>query len=96
MDYWALNKITIKDKFLISVINDSLDELAGVQYLTKLDLRSSYHQVRVNLEDVGKTAFRTHCNAPKIPYNFYNNFIIYSGYELSETWVFPEKKLINR
>ena len=30
------------------------------------------------------------CNAPKIPYNFYNNFIIYSGYELSQTWVFPE------
>ena len=24
------------------------------------------------------------CNAPKIPYNFYNNFIIYSGYELSQ------------
>ena len=29
------------------------------------------------------------CNAPKIPYNVYNNFIIYSGYELSQTWVFP-------
>ena len=23
------------------------------------------------------------CNAPKISYNFYNNFIIYSGYKLS-------------
>ena len=34
------------------------------------------------------------CNAPKIPYNFYNKFIIYSGYELSQTWVFPGK-LIN-
>ena len=29
------------------------------------------------------------CNAPKIPYNFYNNFIIYSRYELSQTWAFP-------
>ena len=34
------------------------------------------------------------CNAPKIPYNFYNNFIIYSGYKLSQTCVFPEK-LVN-
>ena len=34
------------------------------------------------------------CNAPKIPYKFYNNFIIYSGYELSQTSVFSGK-LIN-
>ena len=34
------------------------------------------------------------CNAPNIPYNFYNNFIIYSGYELSQTWVFS-RNLIN-
>ena len=37
---------------------------------------------------------RRRCNASKIPYNFYNNFIIYSRYELSQTWVFPGK-LIN-
>ena len=36
----------------------------------------------------------TPCNAPKIPYNFYNNFIIYFGYELSQTWGFLGK-LIN-
>ena len=30
-------------------------------------------------------------NAPKIPKNFYNNFIIYFGYELSQTWIFPGK-----
>ena len=34
------------------------------------------------------------CIAPKIPYNFYNNFSIYSGYELSQTWAFPGE-LIN-
>ena len=34
------------------------------------------------------------CNAQKIPLNFYNNFIIYSEYKLSQTWVFPGK-LIN-
>ena len=46
----------MKYKFPIPVI----DELAEAQYFTKLDLQSRYHQVRVHLEDVGKTTFWTH------------------------------------
>jgi hypothetical protein len=60
VDYRHLNAITVKNKHPLPIVDELLDELAGVQWFTKLDFRSGYHQIRVAKGDEMKTTFKTH------------------------------------
>ncbi|GJW97693.1 putative reverse transcriptase domain-containing protein [Tanacetum coccineum] len=59
IDYRDLKKLTIKNRYPLSRIDDMFDQLQGSQYFSKIDLRFGYHQLRVHEDDILKTKFRT-------------------------------------
>jgi transposase InsO family protein len=59
VDFRRLNHITIKDEYPLPNIEDTINQLAGFTFFTKLDLRSGYLQIPIREEDKEKTAFKT-------------------------------------
>eukprot|EP00253_Pinus_taeda_P014877 PITA_14877 len=78
IDYMQLNKVTIKNRYLLLRINDLFDQLKGVTIFSKIDLRSGYHQVCIKEDDIYKTNFWTRqarCLAMVSEFDFENGYI---------------------
>ena len=56
-----LDKISIRNHYPLPRIDESVDQPQGTIYLSEIDLRSEYHQLRVLVKDVPRTIFQTRC-----------------------------------
>jgi hypothetical protein len=57
VDYRLLNAVTINNKYPLPCINILFDQPAGAQVFSKIDHHSGYHQIKIRVEDIPKTAF---------------------------------------
>jgi len=83
VDYRQLNKLTIKNKYLLPRIDDLLDQLKRAWVFSKIDFRSGYHQILVKPEDVQKTAFRSrygHYEYVVMPFGVTNALVVFMDY----------------
>ena len=59
IDYWQLNKMTIKNHYPLPRINDLFNQVGGENIFLKIELKSRYHRAWIHDEDIHKTSFRT-------------------------------------
>jgi hypothetical protein len=79
VDYRPLNAVTIKNKYPLSRIDILFDQLARAKVFSKIDLRSGYHQIKINPSDIPKTVFSTR-------YGLYEYLVISFGLTNTPTY----------
>ena len=83
VDYRGLNNLTIKNRYLLPLIGESLDRLDRAMRFTQLDLISAYHQMRIKEGNKWKTAFQirySHLKYQMMPFGLSNALASFQGY----------------
>jgi hypothetical protein len=47
VNYYSLNKVTVKDRYLILLVSEMLDRLSKAKIYSKLNLRDAYYRLRI-------------------------------------------------
>ncbi|KAG0153515.1 hypothetical protein PDIDSM_2168 [Penicillium digitatum] len=59
VDYRALNAITVKDRYPLPLTKETLNNLKGMKFFTKIDIVSAFNNLRIAKGQEYLTAFRT-------------------------------------
>ncbi|KAJ0169644.1 hypothetical protein K1T71_014829 [Dendrolimus kikuchii] len=80
VDFRALNRITVRDRYPLPLIDDHIDRLGGSKFFTSLDMASGFHQIPIDEDSIHKTGFVTteaHYEYLKMPYGLCNSPTVY-------------------
>lgn len=82
VDFRALNRVTVKERYPLPLIDDHIDRLGdkNIKRYSSLDMASGFHQKRIDPKSVHRTAFVTpegHYEYLKMPYGLTNSPIVY-------------------
>jgi hypothetical protein len=92
-----LNKVTIKNKYHLPRIDDLFDQLKDEKIFSKIYLRSRYHQVRIKVEYISETTFRTrygHYEFTVVPFGLSNAPVIFMCLMNGVFWEYLDKFVI--
>jgi hypothetical protein len=97
IDFRQLNKVTVKNKYPFPTIDDLFDRLREEKIFSKIDLRSSYHQLRTRDEDINNTSFKTrygHYKFIVVPFGLSNAPVVFMCLMNGVFWEYLDKFVI--
>ena len=80
IDYRQLNRVTIKNRHPLPMIDDLFDQLRGAWVYSKIDFHTGYHQLRVREANIPRTTFRTrygHFEFTVMPFGLMNALVAF-------------------
>lgn len=80
VDYRALNRLTVRDRYPMPLIDDHIDRLGKFHYFSSLDMATGFYQIPIDEESIHKTGFVTpegHYEFVKMPFGLTNSPIVY-------------------
>ena len=83
LDFRELNKLVVRDRYPLPLIDDQLDSLKNKRFFTKLDLQSAFHHVKLTDDSTKYTAFVTPMGQYeylRMPFGFCNSPSIFMRY----------------